>query len=785
MEARCAPVRFVTLTAAVLVLSLVPGLLAAAPCFGSQESVGQRVRAPSLVLLELELGLARQQSAPIRASVRLSPGGNGGPVVAREAEVPGQLSFQLARDSSWFLAVEAPGWWAPPITLEIGRTDLQRSVLLEPGGELVAALVVADGRSLAPEHPVSVRFLPVSSKEVLAARMSLCRRGDATSDDWRCPLPVGRWDLRLRAQGYVSLYTWDVAVGEGSRSSIDKTVLRAGASLTGWIEVHGDPQPGSVATVKLRPTTLRQVNQTEQGSELERRAGMREWSTTAGHGGFFHFEAIAPGVYEVVAEQAGLAPARSPLVEISGTTESVLREPLVLGELSSVALQLDPALDPRGHPWRVQLIPYSVSPASFEPAVQGTVDPTGFWEGSDVAAGEYWVSVRSDDNAEWHRRTEVIEARTTFLEIGLPLVRVIGSVRAGSEPLESTLRFWGDGERVDAETDENGEFAVTLPRAGSWQVEVRSRDGLVKRRLAAEIAEPRGERTAKLTLELPNGRLRGRVVDVFGRPAPQTTVLATFVPKERLRTLLVRDEEGRFEMAGLDRGTVRLHAWNESQGWRSRQRAVLVDGVSVPEVTLVVEPTLQLHGRVVDSGSAVPNARLIVDPGDAPLTWLDPVLTGLGGEFVVDVPARTRSVNVAVQAPGFVLRVLRLEASEDGSVGDVALERAGGDLMVHFDDPPGPEFLDGRAHVLFHQDGGYVLLDHLRSWAHLNGARAQDSDNILVPRVQDGFHRFCRLKQDNLWRALVSSAPGEVDCVSGYLSPGGVLELRVPSSTRR
>ncbi len=81
--------------------------------------------------------------------------------------------------------------------------------------------------------------------------------------------------------------------------------------------------------------------------------------------------------------------------------------------------------------------------------------------------------------------------------------------------------------------DDEGLFQGSLPRSGSWQVDVKSRGFGVHRRLRAVEVEPAaGSSRAWVEIELPGTRLEGEVVDAQGRGIDRATVMAVPVPKK-------------------------------------------------------------------------------------------------------------------------------------------------------------------------------------------------------------------------------------------------------------
>jgi carboxypeptidase family protein len=146
--------------------------------------------------------------------------------------------------------------------------------------------------------------------------------------------------------------------------------------------------------------------------------------------------------------------------------------------------------------------------------------------------------------------------------------------------------------------DADGNFHVLLDGPGNYSVSVQTRnhDSIALGKYV-EFADS----DDSVAIELPVGRMSGRVVDPTGAPVAGAGVTAKLQVAEPVAEVSsVNTKEGRFTLEGVTPGTWEVYA--ESKNERSEPTMVSVDDDDVDGITLVVDPTDPVTVRVVGPG---------------------------------------------------------------------------------------------------------------------------------------------------------------------------------------
>jgi protocatechuate 3,4-dioxygenase beta subunit len=317
---------------------------------------------------------------------------------------------------------------------------------------------------------------------------------------------------------------------------------------------------------------------------------------------------------------------------------------------------------------------------TIEVTTAGTAAECGF---KFVAGREYVVyASRSADGrltASTCSRTAPVERASADLGYGRSIAS--GGVALGRIGGRVVLRFRDLANRREREQP-MGNVAVTIgaehasgeartDRAGVFSV-AGLQPGVYGLRLAlpadmrasvnpdrVELADTRGCAELKLAV-IPDGRVRGRVLDAARRPLAGVTIDLT--PRaglqstiaERLRTTTGRD--GRYELSGVPPGTfvVGINTRQEPDGVPrvlhpgvvdpgSAAAAVVPAGGHVDLGDLVIPDSVgiaQVAGFVVDSqGAPVEEARVYLrGPEERDFIIGEPVRTDFMGRFVISAP---------------------------------------------------------------------------------------------------------------------------------------------------
>lgn len=178
-----------------------------------------------------------------------------------------------------------------------------------------------------------------------------------------------------------------------------------------------------------------------------------------------------------------------------------------------------------------------------------------------------------------------------------------------------------------------------------------------------------GQSWAEVAIELPAGRLEGKVVDESGHEVEQAGVALT--REGSFSGDAITDAGGRFLFVGQKPGKVQVRA--RAGELESEEVTHEIDSKRNDPVELVVRRPFAVKGRVVASGQPIPGA-LVRFQGR---TFLDirEATTGLRGEFRLAVVGHPNQVDLVIVAPGFPLKVTSVNLVENAS--GVTLDLAG------------------------------------------------------------------------------------------------------------
>jgi hypothetical protein len=375
-----------------------------------------------------------------------------------------------------------------------------------------------------------------------------------------------------------------------------------------------------------------------------------------------------------------------------------------------------------------------------------------------------------------------IDTETALLPIQIEIasVAVSGTLSIGEEPFAGVLYFGGErgAERATAESDEEGAYAVVLPRAGSWPVDIRSEEPPIRRRMSSvAVPEPRDSAAVTVDIDLPDSRIYGRVVTPSGAvPDPLPFVYASRGAWEN--TWRVADEDGRFDFRGLGEGAIDLYAMSSSA--RSDTRVVRAADGQETEVTLTVREFLKVGGRVVGSSGPLPGANVVVVPASDPVAFFPPATTDAHGRFEALLSAGTQQVHATVSALGHTMTVERSTIVEGGEI-VVILEREGGTLRV---ERPGSTMARGAKTVsLFYRNGVPFGRGEIEKWSSLHPSEPGvdlDPSWITVSALASGRYDVCTVPEPEMSSWLRAGPMRQALCVTVHLSAGREETVALP-----
>jgi hypothetical protein len=357
--------------------------------------------------------------------------------------------------------------------------------------------------------------------------------------------------------------------------------------------------------------------------------------------------------------------------------------------------------------------------------------------------------VRTVDGSQWDAKEIVVDEPNERVALTVPLVHATGTVTLDGKPIQAKLTLSQFGRSI-IQTSEEGTFAATLPGAadGKWQIEIESE----KPAVTSQLHDFRARVTdagAVFDIVVPRTLIAGRCVDAADQsPLPHAIIDIQSVDAHTFRQTFAAPD-GTFEAIGLPPGKYHVSAKDFLK--ESTAVEVEIGDDPVTDLVLALRPQLEFKGRLfAANGSPIPHARIYGRPADRNGAGLlaDADTDGAGG-FDLVLPPGTSAFDLLIAAPGFALSLARTQFSAEGVVPMYA-DQNGGHLNVSAK-------TIGRVQL---RHGGAQW--HAGLLARFNGGTYDMSAGI----VHSG------LVEAGPWSACIAEK-----CVSGFLAPGGELQL--------
>jgi Carboxypeptidase regulatory-like domain len=689
-----------------------------------------------------------------------------------------QVWLALSSSESWTIEGTAPGFWSDPVVFLRGATAPR--VILWP-----AAAVAFD---LKP---------PFGSKPPTSLRLRLSQPGEAAPAGTKaiqppaaeiacpvanasvlCVVPAGEWDICAQAAGFVPHNFWKRSIDVGKTSPLGELVLQRGSALSGRVFTETAPADPLQARVEVRP--LVGLNRSSSGvpKELERLM----IPATISEGGYFLFDALAPGAYSLTARQPGFESQESEITIDSGVDRQ-LPAPIVLLRPLRLTVLVDPPLDTAQGEWQIAVM--AQRRGNLRRLAAGSASREGIWQSGRLAPGPYSIQVRNraGDALAW--KDMVLARESQEFRIELDLVLVDGEIHLGDEPFAGSLWFGGQHgkERIATVSDTEGKFHVVLPHQGRWRVDVSGRGETVNvAGLEVTVKPLRANRAARVSIELPNTAIRGTVRDSAMNPVSGAAIRLLPLARPDNTTATRSDIRGEFSIEGQSPGSYSVEA---TSGNRSSDlaRVELVEGLLPPRLDLVLADRRRFVGKVLAGNQLLEGANVLGFPtganGGLSTTAVPQAHSGIDGTFQLDLPRDTTRVRLVVTELGFALAVTNVELAEHSGPVVVNLQQASGTVTIR----PSQAKREGKSLPLILIDGQPVDFPLLLGWAQANGAVAGPDEVVSMPALPPGNYAYCEFLPDELFLVLAGAAmPASGSCSEGYLSSGGVLTLSARTS---
>jgi hypothetical protein len=661
------------------------------------------------------------------------------PEVVREVELRdgrGRLSEEAS--SEWRVSLASPQHWLAGRTITFPASGSATTVLdVWPAATLTGRLISHDGKL-----PDRVTF----SSESLAGRETDIARGTefvcpVVQGRLTCTVPATTMHLVLRVPSMTPHYLWDIKIPAQQSKDLGTLLLKPGASFTAYLDRDR-------ASSLEKPASARLVHPVPNvPSENTARLSIPVAEADFDRRGFVQLAPVPAGTYNLEVRAKGYAVATIGPIDIFEGKETSFRKLIELFPPVNVAIHVDPPANAEGKPWQIRW----ARTGDFAPAEASIVVHTNA-EGRAVIEGQspglFLARLSDGENALWTRDVRV-EDRDTEIRIELPPHAVKGTVTLGKEPVRARLTFGTihGALRVNASSDENGEFATQLPRLGRWPVEVVSDEPPLHAIVNAEVKDE-----TTVAIRLPDTLIEGRVVGSDGQPLARGSV-AVSASGNTFESPL--DTQGEFRFRGIPEGAVYLSATDRMTGSGSNpMKLQLRDGQALRNVELRIEKEKAFSGRVTSAGRPVAGAEISASPHGGGV--VAKAVTGVEGNFDVRLPERATRVLVVIGAPNRTLQSFDVPVTESAQTFDVA--PTGGTLDLRWKSTD-------RVPFALTRNGVPIPIHALISWIFAHGQPLDDTPHWRVPDLAPGEYRAC-------------NAAGA--CAHGMLAPGATLALQVP-----
>ena len=673
----------------------------------------------------------------------------------------------------WSLTTTFEDYWAPAETLFVPEGGASITIGLLPTG-VVEGSVVMVPKGTVPED-LGVRFAPSASNVAVGEEVTCPIRDQR----FACSLPVGSWDLRVRAKAFVSSFFWSVEVVGDKPSDLGQIRLRRGASVVGVVETEEGTGIDGSCSVRLASQTAGLNN------DESKRLAVGTLTAKPDERGFFHIVGVPPGRYVLTADQPGYAQTRLYPVDVFEHAETALLHGITLSKPLTLDLSLIPTTDPYDQPWEISLVEESGHQTVQHTPVSRAQIEGGLWSRPAMRPGRYTVMIFDSQGSVWKMEDFELQTGHQYLDLEIPMVDVEGEVRINDEvvPVEvvfestATDGFKEDTTSIVLISDGDGVIRGILPYEGTYNVVIETTEPLLKRRVrGVEVEQISSSSLARFVIELPETEVNGVVVDREGRPESGAMVMCQNADDPRDRSAIGTDDDGRFQLLALEHGRYLVHATSDER--RSREMNLEIDDSETPELELILEDSSELTGRVVSlGGSGVAGASIMA--GGPGFTSGGQAVAGVDGSFSLPVPERIKTVVFIVQAPGYGLQTKSVNVEGDQET-VLHLTQVGAGLTLTGLAKPHER---GETVFLLH-DGGFLAEAILRMWAAVNGVRSTDQDRLEIPMLEPGSYQVCVAGMDVLavLQGFFSEQEGSrgFECEEVYLHPRVETTMTVP-----
>lgn len=475
----------------------------------------------------------------------------------------------------------------------------------------------------------------------------------------------GLWEVTVKAEGFAFSSTIDIEVPQPEEMDLPVFDLVPSSSVSGVVvDTFNNPMPGARVSLELG------LNERISGIYSGETPGV-----VTDHEGKFLLSGLNPGGTSIVASMTGFASSEPKNVAlVSGqATEGIELALRVGGILTGEVMQDD------GEPAVGRMVVVQVMPSYTSQHIL-TSGPDGEFRVENLEPGQWQVvSIRNAMTGELDVEggddlgdmlgdmkmdtVNIEEGKSVHLILGKPPenpIEVFGTVVHDGEPMGGSLvSFIPEGAeslgdmKIVTTGDEDGSFRVTLDKRGPYLVSIQSNyDTGRENRVEMREFIPEEAPNHNMTLELPVGKISGKVIGVDGKPSARCRISLSVDEGIVFGTLMgghyteiSTEEDGTYEIPFLAPGKYAIAAGgatlggllgDDSVAGRELQSGIMVgEGETVSGVDFRLKRPGVIHGLVLGADQQpVPDASVFLrDANGRVLDRISFITTDGAGKF--------------------------------------------------------------------------------------------------------------------------------------------------------
>jgi Carboxypeptidase regulatory-like domain len=540
------------------------------------------------------------------------------------------------------------------------------------------------------------------------------------SKTWQCSVPAQRpLHLKVQAGDFAPIYLWDLDVRGTADTGVHR--LARGGSVVGRVL---DQNGRAIENARITLVAVTAAHQPAPDQQLLRR------DSRSNAKGYFEFVGVPPNIYRVQSVADGRGDATLGRVEIRASQDHRL-EPLVHLPMAELEVIVTPPVSISQRPWSIVLHRPGARMSEITRAAEGEAGPDGIWRKGNLQPGLYALTVLDAFGSEAARQAVELSGGLERVLVSITAINVRGKVVPSDLAGEVTVEFRLSGSRrVTTTTDPDGAFTATFPAAGSWQ------PSIFLGASAADIRLPLVEVQSSeddLILEIPSGRVRGKVLTRTGQPLPSMVRLRG---EKGLVAQGQTEDDGLFDLIGVTPGSYTAEA--EAPNAFAGPVPVTVDDDGPTDIELRAQTFREMTGSVLAPDGTAASGAVVRLFNPMTESYDDTIADGRG-QYSFRINPAASIVDLIVIAPPHPVALRRLNVGGEKrtiSADPVRLGAAGGKLRVFIQrTPPWP--------LLRSPNGGTYSLLLLLAPRFGSGGIRELVDGMFEFSLEPGAYTLC------------------------------------------